>query len=113
MLFFSLRRTSPLGAACALLLALSGCHDGKGTSSAQPLPEVGVATVAPRTIRLADEFNGRVEAVDAVELRPRVSGYLQRVAYKEGDVVAQGALLLRIRPVERNPVRARIDLEQQ
>jgi len=106
MLPISLRRTSPLGAACALLLALSGCHDGKGESSAHPLPEVGVTTVAPRTIRLADEFNGRVEAVDAVELRPRVSGYLQRVAYKEGDLVAQGAVLFQIDP---RPYRVALD----
>ncbi|MET3620273.1 efflux RND transporter periplasmic adaptor subunit [Burkholderia ambifaria] len=106
MLPLSLRRTSPLGAACVLLLALSGCHDGKGESSAHPLPEVGVTTVAPRTIRLADEFNGRVEAVDAVELRPRVSGYLQRVAYKEGDLVAQGAVLFEIDP---RPYRIALD----
>ncbi|RQS56203.1 MULTISPECIES: efflux RND transporter periplasmic adaptor subunit [unclassified Burkholderia] len=106
MLSLSLRRTSPLGAACALLLALSGCHDGKGETAAQPLPEVGVTTVAPRTIRLADEFNGRVEAVDAVELRPRVSGYLQRIAYKEGDLVAQGAVLFEIDP---RPYRIALD----
>ncbi|WP_269505606.1 efflux RND transporter periplasmic adaptor subunit [Burkholderia sp. IMCC1007] len=106
MLSLTLRRTSPLGAACALLLALSGCHDGKDASSAHPLPEVGVTTVAPRTIRLADEFNGRVEAVDAVELRPRVSGYLQRVAYKEGDLVAQGTVLFQIDP---RPYRIALD----
>ncbi|MBC8924685.1 biotin/lipoyl-binding protein, partial [Escherichia coli] len=53
-----------------------------------------------------DEFNGRVEAVDAVELRPRVSGYLQRVAYKEGDLVAQGALLFEIDP---RPYRIALD----
>ncbi|WP_334042084.1 efflux RND transporter periplasmic adaptor subunit [Burkholderia ambifaria] len=106
MLPLSLRRASPLGAACALLLALSGCHDGKGESSAHPLPEVGVMTVAPRTIRLADEFNGRVEAVDAVELRPRVSGYLQRVTYKDGDLVAQDAVLFQIDP---RPYRIALD----
>jgi multidrug efflux system membrane fusion protein len=106
MLSLSLRRASPVGAACALLLALSGCHDGKGETSAPPVPEVGVTTVAPRTIRLADEFNGRVEAVDAVELRPRVSGYLQRVAYKEGDLVAQGAVLFEIDP---RPYRIALD----
>ncbi|HGL4262462.1 TPA: efflux RND transporter periplasmic adaptor subunit [Burkholderia dolosa] len=106
MLSLSLRRMPPLGAACALLLALSGCHDGPRESSAHPLPEVGVVTVAPRTIRVADEFNGRVEAVDAVELRPRVSGYLQRVAYKEGDLVAQGAVLFEIDP---RPYRIALD----
>ncbi|HDR8917426.1 TPA: efflux RND transporter periplasmic adaptor subunit, partial [Burkholderia multivorans] len=71
-----------------------------------PLPEVGVATVVPRTVRIADEFNGRVEAVDAVELRPRVSGYLQRIRYKEGDLVAQGAVLFEIDP---RPYRIALD----
>ncbi|PCE32776.1 efflux RND transporter periplasmic adaptor subunit [Burkholderia ubonensis] len=106
MLSFPVPRTAPLGAVCALLLALSGCHDGNGDRPAQSPPEVGVATIAPRTVRLADEFNGRVEAVDAVELRPRVSGYLQRVAYKEGDLVPQGAVLFVIDP---RPYRIALD----
>ncbi|PRH20567.1 efflux RND transporter periplasmic adaptor subunit [Burkholderia multivorans] len=106
MLSLSFRRTSPLGAACVLLLALSGCHDGQGGAPSASLPEVGVATVVPRTVRIADEFNGRVEAVDAVELRPRVSGYLQRIRYKEGDLVAQGAVLFEIDP---RPYRIALD----
>ncbi|MCO8642162.1 efflux RND transporter periplasmic adaptor subunit [Burkholderia multivorans] len=106
MLSLSFRRTSPLGAACVLLLALSGCHDGQGGAPSAPLPEVGVATVVPRTVRISDEFNGRVEAVDAVELRPRVSGYLQRIRYKEGDLVAQGAVLFEIDP---RPYRIALD----
>ncbi|MCO8592518.1 efflux RND transporter periplasmic adaptor subunit [Burkholderia multivorans] len=106
MLSLSFRRTSPLGAACVLLLALSGCHDGQDGAPSAPLPEVGVATVVPRTVRIADEFNGRVEAVDAVELRPRVSGYLQRIRYKEGDLVAQGAVLFEIDP---RPYRIALD----
>ncbi|KVQ73509.1 hemolysin secretion protein D [Burkholderia multivorans] len=106
MLSLSFRRTSPLGAAWVLLLALSGCHDGQGGAPSAPLPEVGVATVVPRTVRIADEFNGRVEAVDAVELRPRVSGYLQRIRYKEGDLVAQGAVLFEIDP---RPYRIALD----
>ncbi|WP_049017838.1 efflux RND transporter periplasmic adaptor subunit [Burkholderia multivorans] len=89
-----------------MLLALSGCHDGQGGAPSAPLPEVGVATVVPRTVRIADEFNGRVEAVDAVELRPRVSGYLQRIRYKEGDLVAQGAVLFEIDP---RPYRIALD----
>ncbi|AJY16283.1 RND family efflux transporter MFP subunit [Burkholderia multivorans] len=95
-----------MSAACVLLLALSGCHDGQGGAPSAPLPEVGVATVVPRTVRIADEFNGRVEAVDAVELRPRVSGYLQRIRYKEGDLVAQGAVLFEIDP---RPYRIALD----
>ncbi|OJA49628.1 efflux RND transporter periplasmic adaptor subunit [Burkholderia ubonensis] len=106
MLSLPVHRTAPLGAVCALLLALSGCHDGRGDPPAQPPPEVGVATIASRTVRLADAFNGRVEAVDAVELRSRVSGYLLRVAYKEGDLVPQGAVLFVIDP---RPYRIALD----
>ncbi|MGU7770763.1 efflux RND transporter periplasmic adaptor subunit [Burkholderia sp. MR1-5-21] len=106
MLSFPVRKALFPGAVCALLLALSGCHDGNGDPPAQSPPEVGVTTVAPRTVRLADEFNGRVEAVDAVELRPRVSGYLERVAYKEGDLVPQGAVLFMIDP---RPYRIALD----
>ncbi|MBN3792037.1 efflux RND transporter periplasmic adaptor subunit [Burkholderia sp. Ac-20353] len=106
MLSFPVRKTPFRGAVCALLLALSGCHDRNAGQPAQSPPEVGIATIAPRTVRLADEFNGRVEAVDAVELRPRVSGYLQRVAYKEGDLVPQGAVLFVIDP---RPYRIALD----
>ncbi|KVO54007.1 efflux RND transporter periplasmic adaptor subunit [Burkholderia stagnalis] len=106
MIHFPVRKAAPWGVAGALLFALSACHDGRGDSPAQALPEVGVATIAPRTVRLADEFNGRVEAVDAVELRPRVSGYLQRVAYKEGDLVPQGTVLFVIDP---RPYRIALD----
>ncbi|RQS65998.1 efflux RND transporter periplasmic adaptor subunit [Burkholderia sp. Bp8963] len=106
MLSFPVRKTPFWGAVCALLLALSGCHERNDGPPAQSPPEVGIATIAPRTVRLADEFNGRVEAVDAVELRPRVSGYLQRVAYKEGDLVPQGTVLFVIDP---RPYRIALD----
>lgn len=77
----------------ALLLALAACHGGKHEAASAAAPEVGVTKVVPRTIHLTDEFNGRVEAIDTAGLRPRVSGYLQRIAYKEGELVAQGAVL--------------------
>ncbi|WP_323120295.1 efflux RND transporter periplasmic adaptor subunit [Burkholderia alba] len=77
----------------ALLLALAACHDNKKDAAAFAPPEVGVTKLAARSVHLVDEFNGRVDAVDAVELRPRVSGYLQRLTYKEGDQVALGTVL--------------------
>ncbi len=75
-----------------LALVLSAC-DAPAPAPVAPPPEVGVSVVAPRAIELKDEFNGRIEAVDAVELRPRVSGYLQKVAVKEGGHVAAGTVL--------------------
>lgn len=82
-----------VAAALLVLLTLAGCHNEQQDNATSAPPEVGVVKVTTRAVHLSDEFNGRVNAVDAVDLRPRVSGYLQRVAYKEGDPVAQGAVL--------------------
>jgi len=94
----SLHHTSPSGVVLSALLVLAGCHDSQSASAPPPLPEVGTVAVEKRTIRLSDEFNGRVEAVDAVQIRPRVSGYLQRVSYEAGDLVEQGTVLFEIDP---------------
>ena len=50
-----------------------------------------------------DEYTGRISAIDTVELRPRASGYVQRVAYKEGQDVKQGELMFQIDPVPTVP----------
>ncbi|QEI07554.1 efflux RND transporter periplasmic adaptor subunit [Pigmentiphaga aceris] len=94
-------------------LALSAC-DAPAPKPAFPPPEVGVSILAPQSIELKDEFNGRVEAVDAVSLRPRVSGYLQKVAVKEGDHVAAGAVLFVIdqRPYRIALTRAEAQFQQ-
>jgi RND family efflux transporter MFP subunit len=73
-------------------------------SSAQPQrasgppPAVTVAAVERRTITEWDEFTGRLEAVDSVEVRPRVSGYVQRIAFVQGAEVRKGDLLFQIDP---------------
>jgi multidrug efflux system membrane fusion protein len=75
---------------------LSACH--RAAPAAPPVPEVGVAVLEPQAVELTDDFNGRVEAVDAVELRPRVSGYLTRITSQEGDAVEAGTVLFVIDP---------------
>src|SRR4051812_40023083 len=57
-----------------------------------PIPAVTVAAVQERTITEWDEFTGRFEAVESVELRPHVSGYVQHVAASEGKQVKKGDL---------------------
>jgi RND family efflux transporter MFP subunit len=61
-----------------------------------------------------DEFTGRVEAVDAVEIRPRVSGYIKRVVFIEGKEVRKGDVLFEIdaRPYQADMSRAEAQLEQ-
>ena len=76
---------------------LSNCKDAGAVAEVRPA-DVDVAPVLVERIRYWDEFNGRISAIGSVEIRPRVSGYVDRVAYKEGDEVRQGDLLFAIDP---------------
>lgn len=71
-----------------------------------PPPEVDVATVVSKPVRQWDQFTGRIAAIEAVEIRARVSGYLSRVAFKEGDEVKEGDLLF---VIDRRPYKAALD----
>nr|WP_096426325.1 efflux RND transporter periplasmic adaptor subunit [Pseudomonas putida] len=63
-----------------------------------PPPQVGVAPVQMKTVTRWDQFNGRIEATETVELRPRVTGYIERVAFREGQEVKRGDVLFSIDP---------------
>ena len=80
------------GASFAYMLLLAGCAPAAGAASGAP-PEVSVVNVLSESLRVADEFNGRVEAIEAVDIRPRVSGYIDRIAFVEGAEVKAGDLL--------------------
>src|SRR6476619_3101316 len=84
-----------LALATGVLMALAaGCNsNAAGNASMPPPPSVSVATVLSRDVQQWDAFTGRVSAVETVELRPRVSGYVERVAYREGQQVRKGDLL--------------------
>jgi multidrug efflux system membrane fusion protein len=77
--------------------ALTGGGDVVAMNRAASV-QVDVARVLLKQIRHWDEFNGRISAVESVEVRSRVSGYVTRVAYKEGDEVRRGDLLFAIDP---------------
>ncbi|MGH8083838.1 MAG: efflux RND transporter periplasmic adaptor subunit [Lysobacter sp.] len=85
-------------AAVVLTLGLSGCGSQAAPGGAMPAPAVSVAQVVEKPVQHWDEFTGRIEAVKSVELRPRVSGYVERVAFEEGEEVAKGDLLFVIDP---------------
>jgi multidrug efflux system membrane fusion protein len=80
--------------AATLSLLLAAC--GGGMDMQMPPTEVSVAAVVSKSVMQWDEFTGRIEAVDSVELRPRVGGYLTGVHFEEGSVVAKGDLLFTI-----------------
>jgi multidrug efflux system membrane fusion protein len=75
-----------------------GCKPSVIAASNNPPPEVGVASVVSRKVRLSNEFNGRVAAVEYVDVRPRVTGYVDRFVFHEGDAVKRGQLLFAIDP---------------
>lgn len=91
-----------------LLAALAGCNRNAAAPHAgmPPPPDVSVAAVVSKPVRQWDAFTGRVAATDSVDVRARVSGYVQRVVYKEGDEVKQGELLFVIDP---RPYKAALD----
>ncbi|WP_300616596.1 efflux RND transporter periplasmic adaptor subunit [Dokdonella sp.] len=88
-------------------LVVAGCTRSQATgTAAPPPPEVSVATVISQPLRDWEEFSGRLEAVDSVEIRPRVSGFVDSVNFAEGTRVKKGDLLFRIDP---RPFRAEVN----
>jgi multidrug efflux system membrane fusion protein len=105
------RRYAVLG---LLLVSALGAGCGTEPPPPPPAPAVTVAEVTGRDITEWDEFTGRFEAVDAVEIRPRVSGYLRRVLFAEGKEVRKGEVLFEIdpRPYEAALAGAEAELER-
>jgi RND family efflux transporter MFP subunit len=94
-------------------LLAAGCAKAP-QAFAPPPPTVTVADVEEREVPDWDEFIGRLEAVDSVEVRARVSGYVDRAAFKEGKEVQKGDLLFQIdpRPYQAELARAEAELAQ-
>ena len=90
---------------CVLLVVAAGLlatRKGKVAASEPPPPppavSVSVATVVQATVAAWDEFSGRLEAVEQVDVRSRVSGAVQSVHFREGALVKTGDLLVTIDP---------------
>ncbi|WP_353247572.1 biotin/lipoyl-binding protein [Salinisphaera sp. T31B1] len=74
--------------------------------AAAPPPTVTVAPVVVKSLHQWQEFTGRLEAVDTVDIHPRVNGYIDRVAFADGAIVHKGDLLFQIDP---RPYQADVD----
>src|SRR5258707_6579420 len=85
---------------------ITACSNTEAEAPSSPPPEVDAVQVVTKSVRQWDEFTGRIAAVGAVDIRPRVSGYIDRIAFKEGDMVKAGDLLFVIDP---RPYRATYD----
>ncbi len=101
-------------------IVLAACGKGGADGSAgtgggaPPAPPVSVATVIQKEVSDGDEFSGRFEATDFVEIRPRVAGYLTKVHFQAGSLVKKGDLLFTIdpRPYEADAAKAEADLKR-
>ena len=89
----------------AITLA-AGCTRTSAQQAAPPPPQVTVASVIERDVTEWDEFTGRLQAVDSVEVRPRVSGLISAVRFNEGAMVHRGDLLFQI---DARPFQAEVD----
>ncbi|HZN47570.1 MAG TPA: efflux RND transporter periplasmic adaptor subunit [Ramlibacter sp.] len=87
-----------LSAIAAAVMALHGGRAEATANSAPSAPVVSVATVSETEITAWDEFSGRLEAVERVDVRSRVAGAVHAVHFREGALVRQGDLLLTIDP---------------
>lgn len=81
-----------------LAVSLSGCGDKPPQPAAAAAPPVTVAQPAKRTVTDWDEFTGRFEAIEEVQVKARVGGFVTNVEFKDGDMVHAGDLLYIIDP---------------
>src|SRR5258705_13062030 len=105
-LLASLRAGLSAIAMVVMATAMTACSNSQAEAPPSPPPEVDVAQVVTKLVRQWDEFTGRIAAIGAVDIRPRVSGYIDRIAFKEGDMAKAGDLLFVIDP---RPYRATYD----
>ncbi len=99
--------------ATALAVLVASCGDSSTQKpAAPPPPQVTVAPPVKRQVTDYDEYVGRFVAVNSVEVRARVSGYLESVHFKDGQLVKEGDLLFTIdrRPFENAAAQARATL---
>jgi len=99
-------RAALLLTSIACTVALAACTRTAAQQAPSPLPQVTVAPVIERDVTEWDEFTGRLQAVDSVEIRPRVSGFVSAVRFSEGAIVHRGDLLFQIDP---RPFQAEVD----
>jgi multidrug efflux pump subunit AcrA (membrane-fusion protein) len=84
--------------AAFLFVFLTGSGCKKASVTQQPALPVNVVTVVEKEVNEWDEFTGRLDPVESVEIRPRVSGYITEIHFEAGAIVKKGDLLYVIDP---------------
>jgi RND family efflux transporter MFP subunit len=91
----------------AAVLCLIVCSPA--VSQQAPVPQVQVISITEQDVVPVTEYVGHVEAIQSVDLRARVEGFLEEVSFREGDFVTQGQVLYRIEP---DGYRAKVAMEK-
>lgn len=86
--------------ALCLCVWLGGCDERKQAAAPPPKPAVGVRPAVMKGVNRSFEFVGRIKAVDRVDVRARVEGFLEKVLFREGQDVKAGDLLYQIEKVQ-------------
>ena len=112
--FFLMRHVARLALPLALATFVASCGERQQQGGGPPPPTVTVSKPVKRTVFDYDEYVGRFTAINSVEVRARVSGYLDKLHFKDGQLVKQGDLLFTIdkRPFQNTLDQARANLEQ-
>ncbi|UCJ15432.1 efflux RND transporter periplasmic adaptor subunit [Pseudomonas sp. MM211] len=108
-------RLWPFPLALAATLVLAACGKSEDVAQQQmPAAKVTVAEVIEQPLNEWDEFTGRLEAPESVQIRPRVSGFVDKVSFNEGALVKKGDLLFQIdpRPFQAEVKRLEAQLQQ-
>jgi RND family efflux transporter MFP subunit len=87
-------------AVVGLLFTVSGCNRAESALAEQPVPKVTTVPVVQQQTTDYDEYTGKTEASESVEVRARVFGYLKSIEFKDGDFVKEGQVLFTIEPDE-------------
>ena len=108
-----MKRPFPLAAFAAVSLLVVNCGKSAANKGAPPLP-VNVVTVVEKEVNEWDEFTGRLDPVESVEMRPRVSGYITEIHFEAGAIVKKGDLLYVIdpRPYQADFDRAKAEVDR-
>ncbi|MBX9827021.1 MAG: efflux RND transporter periplasmic adaptor subunit [Xanthobacteraceae bacterium] len=107
-------RLLPLSAVLLAAFALAGCDNKPAANAGPDLPVVTVSRPLEKRITEWDEYTGRFAAVKTVDVRARVSGFIESIHFKDGEIVKQGQLLFIIdeRPYRLAVDQAKADLER-
>src|SRR6476619_5596786 len=107
-----MHRARAIALPLAIATLVASCGESQKQASPPP-PAVTVAEPVKRTVFDYDEYVGRFTAINSVEVRARVSGYLDQLHFKDGQLVKQGDLLFTIdkRPFQNTLDQARANLE--